>query len=194
MVYKICKERVIKGNVNFSVVTTIRGDMMRRALSIMLMTLILGLSFSAAVSQSFVLAEVQDEKAYEDFWNILNKEAELIVKLNSTTDANEIQSLALQLIQNSRNGSSNAAQISALIWQSLEELKNSGVKTYYTAEELRQMAQNISENGLPDETVQLLKEQGWSDEEIQALQEYIAQNADEINEDFNLTKFLKDFS
>ena len=69
------------------------------------MVLILGLSFSVAVSQSFVLAETQDEKAYEDFWNILNKEAELIVKLNSTTDVNEIQSLALQLIQNSQNGS-----------------------------------------------------------------------------------------
>ncbi|WP_324735146.1 CARDB domain-containing protein [Thermococcus sp. SY098] len=167
---------------------------MRRTLSIILITLILGLSFSAAVNQSFVLASTQDDKAYEDFWNILNKEAELIVELNSSTDANEIQSLALQLIQNSQNGSSNAAQISALIWQSLEELKNSGVKTYYTAEELRQMAQNISQNGLPQETVQVLKEQGWSDNEIQALQEYIARNADSINEDFNLTKFLKDFS
>ncbi len=174
--------------------TTYRGDVMRRALSIMLMALILGLSFSAAVSQSFVLAETQEDEVYEDFWNILNKEAELIVKLNSTINANKTQSLALQLIQNSRNGSSNAAQISALIWQSLEELKNSGVKTYYTAEELRQMAQNISENGLPDETVQLLKQQGWSDEEIQALQEYIAQNAENITEDFNLTAFLENFS
>ncbi|ALM76291.1 hypothetical protein [Thermococcus barophilus] len=167
---------------------------MKRALSIMLIALILGLGFSAAVSQSFVLAGTQDDKAYEDFWNILNREAELIVELNSTTDVNEIQSLALQLIQNSQNGSSNAAQISALIWQSLEELENSGVKTYYTAEELKQMAEEIRQNGLPQETVQTLKEQGWSDDEIQALQEYIAENTDEITEDFNLTKFLKDFS
>ncbi|WP_457753222.1 COG1470 family protein, partial [Thermococcus sp.] len=167
---------------------------MRKELSIMLIALILGLGFSVAVSQSFVLAEVREDKAYEDFWNILNKEAELIVKLNSTTDVNEIQSLALQLIQNSQNGSSNVAQISALIWQSLEELKNSGVKTYYTAEELKQMAEEIRQNGLPQETVQVLKEQGWSDEEIQALQEYIAENAENITEDFNLTKFLKDFS
>ncbi|AFL94535.1 hypothetical protein CL1_0324 [Thermococcus cleftensis] len=127
---------------------------------------------------------------YEKFWEILNKEAELVVQFNATRNT----TLAQELIQNSRLGAENAANISALIWQALEELKASGVKTYYTAEELREMARNISRNGLPQETVEALKAQGWSDEQIQALEEYIVRNADEINEDFNMTAFLEEFS
>ncbi|WP_211258433.1 COG1361 family protein [Thermococcus thioreducens] len=103
-------------------------------------------------------------------------------------------SLAPELIQNSRLGAENAANISALIWQALEELKASGVKTYYTAEELREMAQNISENGLPQETVDALKAQGWTDAQIRALEEYIVQNGANITEDFNMTAFLEEFS
>ncbi|NJE03965.1 hypothetical protein E3E27_07470 [Thermococcus sp. MV11] len=132
---------------------------------------------------------------YEKFWEILNREAELVVKLNHTGPNNPlVQSTAVELIQNSRLGAENAANISALIWQALEELKASGVKTYYTAEELREMAQNISRNGLPQETVEALKVQGWSDEQIQALEDYIVKNADGINEDFNMTAFLEEFS
>ncbi|AFL95163.1 hypothetical protein CL1_0960 [Thermococcus cleftensis] len=127
---------------------------------------------------------------YEKFWEILNREAELVVQFNATGNT----TLARELIQNSRLGAENAANISALIWQALEELKASGVKTYYTAEELREMAQNISRNGLPQETVEALKAQGWTDEQIQALEEYIVKNADGINEDFNMTAFLEEFS
>ncbi|WP_157727085.1 hypothetical protein [Thermococcus siculi] len=126
---------------------------------------------------------------YEAFWEILDRESTLVVEVE---DGN--LSAALELIQNSRLGAENAANISALTWQALEELKASGVKTYYTAEELREMAQNISQNGLPQETMEALKAQGWTDEQIQALEEYIVQNADEIDEDFNMTAFLEKFS
>lgn len=102
--------------------------------------------------------------------------------------------LAPELIKTSHMGAENAANISALTWQALEELKNSGVKTYYTAEELRKMAYDIRKNGLPRETVKALKAQGWTDDQIQALEEYIAKNADNINEDFNMKAFLKEFS
>ncbi len=161
---------------------------MSRWIGLILVGLMLGMSFSAAVTQSFVSAE--SDSSYQEFWSILNKEAELIVKLNSTKNA----TLAQELIQNSRLGALNAVNISAQIWQALEELKASGVKTYYSAEELRRMAENISKNGLPEETVQALKSQGWSDEEIKALQEYITKNADNITTGFNMTAFLENFS
>ncbi|WP_240911839.1 hypothetical protein [Thermococcus sp. M36] len=157
---------------------------MRRAVGLLLILLVLNMG----------LASVNPVKAisndpYEAFWEILDREAELVVKVE-----NGNLTLAQELIQNSRLGAENAANISALIWQALEELKASGVKTYYTAEELREMAQNVSQNGLPDETVQALKAQGWTDEQIQALEDYIIQNADSITEDFNMTAFLEDFS
>ncbi|ASJ05616.1 COG1470 family protein [Thermococcus barossii] len=155
---------------------------------IWLISLIVGMSLSMAVSSKPVMAVSNDP--YQAFWEILNREAELVVQFNETGNA----SLAVELIQNSFLGAENAANISALIWQSLDELKTSGIKTYYTAQELREMAQNISQNGLPEETVQALKSQGWTDEQIQALEDYIAQNADNINEDFNMTAFLEDFS
>jgi len=166
---------------------------MRRIVSLVIIYLMISLSFIVAENQS-VYVSALDNQPYEEFWKILNREAELIVQLNNTNDPNQIKNLARELIRNSQNGSRNAAQISALIWQSLEEVKNSGVKTYYTAEELRELAQNISQNGLPEETIQALKEQGWSDDEIKALEQYIIENSDQINEDFNLTKFLEDFS
>jgi len=166
---------------------------MRKIVSLVIIYLMISLSFIVAENQSIYVSAL-DNQAYEEFWKILNREAELIVQLNNTNDPNQIENLAQELIKNSQNGSQNAAQISALIWQSLEEIKNSGVKTYYTAEELRELAQNISQNGLPEETIQALKEQGWSDDEIKALEQYIIENSDQINEDFNLTKFLEDFS
>ena len=153
--------------------------------------LILSFGFAVAENQSVVASEIGNDEVYTNFWDILDTEAKLIIELN-TTDDNE--TLAHELILNSQNGSKNAVQISALIWQSLDELEKSGIRTYYTTQELKQMAENISQNGLPQETVQTLKEQGWSEEEIKALYEYIAENAAQIDEDFNMTKFLKDFS
>ncbi|WP_258083513.1 hypothetical protein [Thermococcus thermotolerans] len=161
---------------------------MRKLAGLWLVILILGMTVSAGMSNNYAAA-VTTSDPYEAFWDILNREAELVVEVE-----NGNLSLAPELIQNSRLGAENAANISALIWQALEELKASGVKTYYTAEELREMAQNISENGLPQETVDALKEQGWTDEQIQALEEYIVQNGANITEDFNMTAFLEEFS
>ncbi|ASJ12121.1 hypothetical protein A3L14_04150 [Thermococcus thioreducens] len=160
---------------------------MKRWGGIWLIFLIVGMSLSTAFSSSQVIAASSDP--YQEFWDILNREAELVVGIE-----NGNLSLAPELIQNSRLGAENAANISALIWQALEELKASGVKTYYTAEELREMAQNISENGLPQETVDALKAQGWTDAQIRALEEYIVQNGANITEDFNMTAFLEEFS
>ncbi|WP_206205258.1 hypothetical protein [Thermococcus sp. GR6] len=161
---------------------------MRKALGLWLIIMIFGMTVSTGMSSNYVVA-VTTGDPYEAFWDILNKEAELVVGVE-----NGNLSLVSDLIQNSRLGAENAANISALIWQALEELEASGIKTYYTAEELQEMAQNISENGLPQETVDALKEQGWTDEQIQALEEYIVQNGANITEDFNMTAFLKDFS
>ncbi|NJD98661.1 hypothetical protein E3E26_02460 [Thermococcus sp. LS1] len=122
------------------------------------------------MSSNYVAAATTSDP-YETFWDILNREAELVVGIE-----NGNLSLAPELIQNSRLGADNAANISALIWQALEELKTSGVKTYYTAEELQEMAQNVSENGLPQETIGALKAENWTDEQIQALEEYIVQD------------------
>ncbi|NJE04239.1 hypothetical protein [Thermococcus sp. MV11] len=163
---------------------------MRRAVGVLLIILLLGSMVTAAGSTAQATSLETRNDPYEKFWEILNREAELVVQFNATGNT----TLARELIQNSRLGAENAANISALIWQALEELKASGVKTYYTAEELREMARNISRNGLPQETVEALKAQGWSDEQIQALEEYIVRNADEINEDFNMTAFLEEFS
>ena len=163
---------------------------MRKAVGVLLIILLLGSMLATAGSTAYATSIEAQDNQYEKFWEILNKEAELVVQFNHTGDS----TLAQELIQNSRIGAENAANISALIWQALEELETSGVKTYYTAEELREMAQNISRNGLPQETVEALKAQGWTDEQIQALEEYIVKNADEINEDFNMTSFLENFS
>ncbi|WP_246112310.1 hypothetical protein [Thermococcus aciditolerans] len=163
---------------------------MRKAVGVLLITLLLGSIVAAAGSTAYATTVEAQNDPYEKFWEILNREAELVVRLNATGNT----TLVKELIQNSRFGAENAANISALIWQAMEELKASGVKTYYTAEELREMAQNISQNGLPQETVEALKAQGWTDEQVQALEDYIAKNAGEINEDFNMTAFLKDFS
>ncbi|CAD5243205.1 hypothetical protein [Thermococcus camini] len=168
---------------------------MRKAVGVLLIILLLGSIVAAAGGTAYATSVEAQNDPYEKFWEILNKEAELVVKLNHSGPYNLlVQSIAVELIQNSRLGAENAANISALIWQALEELKGSGVKTYYTAEELKEMAQNISQNGLPQETVEALKAQGWTDEQIQALEDYIVKNADEINEDFNMTAFLENFS
>ncbi|AMQ18664.1 hypothetical protein A0127_05520 [Thermococcus peptonophilus] len=141
---------------------------------------------------SYVAAATDSEdttSVYNAFWDILNREAMLVLEAQegNTTAAQE-------LITNSREGEKNAAQISALVWEALEELDSSGVKLYYTEEELRGMAQEIKQKGLPSETVKTLREQGWSDGEIQALQNYIIQNADNITGDFNMSEFLENFS
>ncbi len=165
---------------------------MRRIIGVLLVVLMLGFGVSPVVSLNYVVASTQGSNdAYDVFWKILNREAELIVSLNSTNGITEIQNLSRELIQNSRLGEENAVNISTQVWQALKELKASGVKTYYTAEELRRMAENISVNGLPNETVQELKAQGWSDEQIQALEEYIAKNKDNITTGFNTTSFLE---
>ncbi|WP_258083407.1 hypothetical protein [Thermococcus thermotolerans] len=161
---------------------------MKKLIGLWLVMLIVGMTVSAGASNNYVKAATTGP--YEEFWRILNREAELVIQFNSTGNV----SLAQELIQNSRLGAENAVNVSALIWQALEELKSSGVKTYYTAQELQEMAQNISQSGLPNETVQSLKAQGWTDTQIQALEEYIAQNAGEINQDFNMTAFLEEFS
>ncbi|MFA4720004.1 hypothetical protein [Pyrococcus kukulkanii] len=161
---------------------------MRKLMSICIIVLILALSVNQVVSESFALAGYTNP--YDEFWRILEREAELVVELNKTRDGE----IAKQLIENSRLGAENAANISALIWMSIQELKKSGVKLYYTEEELRKMAYEIKEYGLPQETVKALKEQGWSDAEIKALERYIAQNADKIEGDFDMEEFLVNMS
>ncbi|MFA4641079.1 hypothetical protein P8X30_08945 [Pyrococcus kukulkanii] len=161
---------------------------MRKLMSICIIVLILALSVNQVVSESFALAGYTNP--YDEFWRILEREAELVVELNKTRDGE----IAKQLIENSRLGAENAANISALIWTSIQELKKSGVKLYYTEEELRKMAYEIKEYGLPQETVKALKEQGWSDAEIKALERYIAQNADKIEGDFDMEEFLVNMS
>jgi len=161
---------------------------MRKVLGFIIVVLLL--SWSVAVVRPVRATSVNgDEAVYDAFWDILNREAELYAQV-----VNGNSSAVPELISNSRLGAENAVNISTLIWNSIEELKASGVKTYYTADELRAMAENISKNGLPDETVEELREQGWTDEQIEALEEYIAKNADNITDDFNMTAFLQNFS
>ncbi|MDK2913244.1 MAG: hypothetical protein PWQ79_159 [Thermococcaceae archaeon] len=164
---------------------------MRKVLSLLVAMLIVGFSVSSATFSGYVVAATSGTKSsvYDAFWEILNREAELVPKAQRGN-----LSAINELIKNSRDGSENAAQISALVWEALTELKASGVKLHYTESELRAMAQEIKRKGLPQETVNALKEQGWSDEEIQALQDYIVQNADYIHGDFDMEKFLSDFS
>ena len=157
---------------------------------ILLIMLIVGFIFEGAVVYAPVVATANTEDVYDAFWDILNREAELVVVLNETGN----KSVAMELIENSRIGSQNAVNISVLVWKALEELRESGMKMYYSSEELGEMAQNISENGLPNETVQYLKSQGWTDEEISELEEYIAKNADNITSGFNMSAFLQNFS
>ncbi len=166
---------------------------MRKVAGILVVVLVLGLAVSSAVSSgAFVSASkmVDSNSAYNEFWDILENESYLVYTLNVTHNL----SAAPVLVKNSRRGEENAAEISALIWVARNELKASGVKTYYTADELRAMAQNISKNGLPEDTVKSLKEQGWTDDEIKALEDYIRKNADSITSGFDVLEFLKNFS
>jgi len=165
----------------------------RKVMGMLFVVLILGFIASSAVSSSYVASDTQADGnnagAYGDFWKILDKEAELV----ATVDGGNL-SAAPELIDNSRLGEKNAANISAQIWMALQELMASGVKLFYTADELRAMAENISKNGLPSETVKGLKAQGWTDEQINALEEYISKNADNITEGFNMSSFLENLS
>ncbi|CAI1492694.1 protein of unknown function [Thermococcus nautili] len=170
---------------------------MKRGWGVLIIGIMLGaLVYGAMVSTPMVLAsEVNEDKAYDDFWRILNDEAYLVVAFNdSLSSGNPNATLAQKLIDNSRQGELNSANISAQIWLALEELKKSGVKLYYSADELRQMAEQIKSNGLPAETVNELKAQGWTDDEIRALEEYIAKNADNITSGFDMGSFLTNFS
>ncbi len=166
---------------------------MKRVTGILMVVLVLGLAVSSAVSSGvFVSASkaVDSNSVYNEFWDILENESYLVYKLNATHNL----SAAPALVKNSRRGEENAAEVSALIWVARDELKASGIKTYYTADELREMAQNISKNGLPEDTVKSLKEQGWTDDEIKALEDYIRKNADNITSGFDMLEFLKNFS
>jgi len=163
---------------------------MKKALGLVMVLMLL--SWSVATVHPVIAAASTNETettAYDAFWEILNREAELYAQV-----AKGNESAIPELINNSRLGAENAVNISTLIWEGIGELKASGVKTYYTADELRAMAENISKNGLPNETVQELKAQGWTDEQIKALEDYIAKNADNITEDFNMTAFFQNFS
>lgn len=68
------------------------------------------MTVSAGMSNNYAAA-VTTSDPYEAFWDILNREAELVVEVE-----NGNLSLATELIQNSRLGADNAANVSALIW------------------------------------------------------------------------------
>ncbi|NJF25571.1 hypothetical protein [Thermococcus sp. Bubb.Bath] len=167
---------------------------MRGIVSLVIVGLIIGLTISGAANMGLASAEPtttqSSENAYTKFWEILNKEASLVFELNNTANT----TIAQELIETSREGELNAANISSLIWNALEQLKASGVKLHYTAQELKEMAENITRNGLPENVIQELKNQGWSDEEISALQTYIAAHANDTMQDFDMGFFLGNFS
>ncbi|AFN04658.1 MULTISPECIES: hypothetical protein [Pyrococcus] len=156
---------------------------MRRSIVFFVISLLLG----GLVNPSIVQASTQDP--YEEFWEILWREARLVGEAESgnTTAINE-------LIENSKAGAENAIIISTQTWQTLQELKSAGVKLYYTEDELKEMIEEIKAKGLPQETVQALKNEGWSDEEIEEFEQYLIEHADEVKGDFNMSKFLTDFS
>ncbi|BAA29691.1 hypothetical protein [Pyrococcus horikoshii] len=162
---------------------------MRKYVGYLFVILITGSIIGQVTVQGSYAMAMDDSNPYEEFWKILYREAELVVKVENG-NISAIQ----ELIENSRKGEENAANISSLTWTSLKELESSGVKMYYTEEELRKMAEDIAENGLPEDTVRALKEQGWSDQEIKALEDYIAKNKDNITGDFNMSEFLMNFS
>ena len=169
---------------------------LRRAVALLLVGLMLGVVFSGAVSFGLVSATTSTgNDEYSQFWTILEKEASLVVAVNSSASSGNLNVTAVKdLIKNSRAGEANAAAISAQIWLALQELKKSGVKLHYSAAELRRMALEIKNKGLPPQTVKELKAQGWTDEEIRELREYIAKNADNIKSDFDMEVFLTNFS
>ncbi len=129
-------------------------------------------------------------RAFEAFWGILGNVSTLVVEVNSSPDQDNVDSL----IRWTHIGEENAGNISALLWKALLNAKDSGVKLHYTADELREMASNISRNGLPPKTVQALKEQGWSDDQINALISYIRDHSNEIVGDFDLGAYLEALS
>jgi len=167
-----------------------------RVVAVLLVSLMLGVVFSSAAAGGIASgAPVSENDAYAQFWNVLYREAYLVSVVNESANAGHINATAArELIDNSRAGEENAANISAQIWLALGELKKAGVKLKYSAEELRKMAEDIKKNGLPPETVKELKSQGWTDEEIKALQEYIAKNADNVTTGFDMGSFLTNFS
>ncbi|WP_456423417.1 hypothetical protein [Thermococcus sp.] len=125
---------------------------MKRGAGVWIIGIMLGaLFYGAMVSTPMVLASgVNDNKVYDDFWRILNDEAHLVVSFNeSLHKGTPNATLARELIDNSRRGELNSANISAQIWLALQELRKAGVKLYYSADELRQMAEEIKSNGLP---------------------------------------------
>ncbi|NJE61895.1 hypothetical protein [Thermococcus sp. 21S7] len=170
---------------------------MRRIASLLLVSMILGMVLSGAVSLGTVSAASAQKEGdvYTQFWEILYREAYLADVLNKSINSGRINvTAAKELIGNSRSGEENAAEISARIWLALQELKKSGVKLQYSPEELRQMAEEIKKNGFPADTVNELKSQGWTDEEIRALEEYIVRNADNITTGFDMESFLENLS
>ncbi len=105
---------------------------MKRGLGVLIIGIMFGaLVYGAIISAPLVLANgVDDNKAYEDFWKILNNQAYLLVSFNeSLSSGNPNATLARKLIDNSREGELNSANISAQIWLALEELKKIRRKT-----------------------------------------------------------------
>ncbi|AFK22471.1 CARDB domain-containing protein [Pyrococcus sp. ST04] len=162
---------------------------MKRLMGVIILVLLVGSTLSVISANTFVVAQATEDP-YNMFWEILSKEAELVVEANRTGNITIIK----ELIRNSQLGAENAANLSALIWISIEELKKTGVKLYYTEAELKEMANEIKENGLPEETKSVLREQGWNEEEIKSLEDYIVRHSDDIKGDFNMTEFLEDLS
>jgi len=152
--------------------------------------LILGAFLNVGNFAAAQTSGTQQKSPYQDFWGILSQESQLVVQLNNSPS----ESTASELVLNSRAGEENAANISASIWEALVELEKSGVKLYYSEEELREMADEIASKGLPNETVSELRSAGWTDEEIKALEEYIAKQRNHIEGGFNMKYFLDGFA
>ncbi len=90
---------------------------MSRVVSLVLVGLMLGLTASSAMNAGLVSAgstTLQSSgSAYSKFWELLNREASLVVELNETVNTTIVQ----ELVETSREGELNAANISALIWK-----------------------------------------------------------------------------
>jgi len=169
---------------------------------LLLIGLMVGLVFAGAVSQPGLATSTTAQntnnngnRAYTAFWGILYNESVLVNQLVKENRSGSVSlSTVNALVVTSWKGEDNAANVSAQVWKALQQLRKAGVKLYYSQEELREMAENVSRNGLPQKTVQELKAQGWTDDEINALQEYIVKNADKIKGGFNMSSFFANFS
>ncbi|GAB6136604.1 hypothetical protein JCM16307_21530 [Thermococcus prieurii] len=90
---------------------------MRRVVAILLVSLMFGVVFSSATVGGTVLgAPVSKNDAYTQFWNVLYREAYLVGVVNESANAGHINATAArELINNSRIGEKNAANVSAQV-------------------------------------------------------------------------------